>query len=76
MDNLHIAYRTVGEGPPDKVLVTLFGNVDGMWDLPELARSLEGLAAFGRLILFDIRGTGLSDPVALADLPDAGTADG
>jgi class 3 adenylate cyclase/pimeloyl-ACP methyl ester carboxylesterase len=40
-----------------------------MWELPELARSLERLASFARLILFDIRGTGQSDPVALSELP-------
>jgi class 3 adenylate cyclase/pimeloyl-ACP methyl ester carboxylesterase len=69
MGDLHIAYQTLGEGPPDLILVTVMGNVEGMWDIPPLARSLEHLAAFGRLILFDIRGTGLSDPVALAELP-------
>ena len=37
-------------------------HLEVMWDLPEFARFLDRLAAMGRLILFDKRGTGLSDP--------------
>ena len=40
------------------------------WDIPELARQWRRLAAIGRLIIFDRRGTGLSDPVPLDRLPD------
>ncbi len=40
-----------------------------MWDEPSYARFLERLASFSRLILFDKRGTGLSDPVPFDELP-------
>jgi class 3 adenylate cyclase len=67
---LHIAYQTEGTGPPDLVLIDQwFSNVDAQWDFPPLARLLTQLASFGRLIVFDKRGTGLSDPVGLDSLP-------
>jgi pimeloyl-ACP methyl ester carboxylesterase len=56
-----IAYQVVGEGPVDLVFVPFFGNVRWAWELPLFARFLERLASFSRLILFDKRGTGLSD---------------
>ena len=40
-----------------------------MWDFPPLARLLNQLAAFCRVIVFDKRGTGLSDPIGVDDLP-------
>jgi class 3 adenylate cyclase len=68
--DLHIAYQTVGDGPADLVLVDQwFSNVDSQWDFPPLARLLDQLSSFRRLILFDKRGTGLSDPVSIASLP-------
>jgi class 3 adenylate cyclase len=67
---LHIAYQTVGEGPLDLVLVDQwFSNVDAQWEFEPLADLLHQLASFSRLILFDKRGTGLSDPVSIDDLP-------
>jgi class 3 adenylate cyclase len=67
---LHIAYQVVGDGPRDVVLIDQwFSNVDAQWRLPPLARFLGRLASFSRLILFDKRGTGLSDPVPLGGLP-------
>jgi class 3 adenylate cyclase len=67
---LNIAYQVVGHGPPDLVFVPGWvSHVELAWDLPPLARFLERLASFSRLILFDKRGTGLSDRVADADLP-------
>jgi len=56
-----IAYQVVGEGPVDLVFVPFFGNVRWAWEQPRLARFFEQLGAFSRLILFDKRGTGLSD---------------
>ena len=56
-----IAYQVVGEGPVDLVFVPFFGNIRWAWELPAFARFLERLASFSRLILFDKRGTGLSD---------------
>ncbi len=60
-----IAYQAVGEGPIDLVFVPGFiSHLDLQWGDPRIARFLEKLASFSRLILFDKRGTGLSDPVA------------
>ena len=59
-----IAYQVVGEGPPDLVFASGFAtHVELAWELPHLARFFERLASFSRLIVFDKRGTGLSDPV-------------
>jgi class 3 adenylate cyclase len=73
-DDIHIAYQVVGSGPLDLLLVdTWVHHVEAVWDLPDLARFLRRLASFGRLIHFDRRGTGLSDPVPLDRLPDLET---
>ena len=63
---MNIAYQVVGEGPLDLVYVPgWISNVELMWDEPAHAHVLGRLASFSRLILFDKRGTGLSDPVPL-----------
>ena len=60
--DVHIAYEIVGGGDIDLVLVQGFiSHLDLEWDNPHMVRFLEGLASFARLILFDKRGTGLSD---------------
>ena len=65
-----IAYQVVGDGPFDLVYVPGWvSNIDLMWDEPGYAAFLERLASFSRLIIFDKRGTGLSDPVPLDQLP-------
>src|SRR6188474_2833793 len=65
-----IAYQVVGEGPFDLVYVPGWvSNVELMWDEPDYTAFLERLASFSRLIIFDKRGTGLSDPVPLDRLP-------
>jgi len=65
--DVHIAYQVVGEGPLDLVLVPGFvSQLDMQWADAGMARFLRGLASFARLILFDKRGTGLSDPVGAA----------
>jgi class 3 adenylate cyclase len=67
---LSIAYQVVGGGPFDLVYVPGWvSNIELMWEEPGLARFLERLASFSRLILFDKRGTGLSDPVPTDALP-------
>ncbi|MDX6636867.1 MAG: hypothetical protein QOJ01_378 [Solirubrobacterales bacterium] len=59
-----IAYQVVGDGPVDLVLVpTWFNNIDLLWDVAPVNRFFERMASFSRLVLFDRRGTGLSDPV-------------
>jgi pimeloyl-ACP methyl ester carboxylesterase len=66
--DVHIAYQTVGEGTPDLLLVPEFWHsIEAQWDEPALAAFLHRLSSFGRLISFDQRGTGVSDPVP----PDA-----
>jgi class 3 adenylate cyclase len=66
--DLRIAYQVVGQGPLDLVFVPGFiSNLDHYWDEPNLARFLTRLSSFSRLILFDKRGTGLSD--RLGNLP-------
>jgi len=68
--DLNIAYQVVGEGPLDLVYVPGWvSNVEAMWEMPTMARFLERLTAFSRLILFDKRGTGLSDRVPNTALP-------
>jgi pimeloyl-ACP methyl ester carboxylesterase len=68
--DLSIAYQVVGDGPFDLVYVPGWvSNIELMWEEPGLARFLERLASFARLILFDKRGTGLSDPVPTDGLP-------
>jgi pimeloyl-ACP methyl ester carboxylesterase len=62
-----IAYQVVGDGPVDLVLVPGFvSHVEVAWEEPRLARFLTRLASFSRLIVFDKRGTGMSDPVVSA----------
>jgi pimeloyl-ACP methyl ester carboxylesterase/class 3 adenylate cyclase len=62
---VNIAYQVVGDGPFDLVFVPGFvSHLDLQWADPRIARFLDKLASFSRLILFDKRGTGLSDPVA------------
>jgi len=68
--NLHIAYQVVGDGAIDLVFVHgWISHIEHLWEEPSLARFLNRLASFTRLILLDKRGTGLSDPVPLDRLP-------
>ncbi|HEY8817141.1 MAG TPA: adenylate/guanylate cyclase domain-containing protein [Candidatus Dormibacteraeota bacterium] len=61
--DVNIAYQVVGDGPLDLVLVPGFiSHLDLGWSYPEVVAFLRRLASFSRLILFDKRGTGLSDP--------------
>jgi pimeloyl-ACP methyl ester carboxylesterase/class 3 adenylate cyclase len=59
-----IAYQVLGQGPLDLVMVPGFvSHVEFAWEDPSYARFLQQLASFSRLILFDKRGTGLSDRI-------------
>jgi class 3 adenylate cyclase/pimeloyl-ACP methyl ester carboxylesterase len=63
--DVNIAYQVVGDGPRNLVLVPGFvSHLDLAWTEPSATRYLTQLASFARLIIFDKRGTGLSDPVA------------
>src|SRR5262245_32435455 len=66
--DVNIAYQVVGEGLRDLVFVPGWvSNVEMFWEEPVVVRFLERLASFSRLILFDKRGTGLSD--RMTDVP-------
>jgi pimeloyl-ACP methyl ester carboxylesterase len=60
-----IAYQVTGDGPIDVVLVLGFAtHVEIQWELPAFEHFFNRIGSFARLILFDKRGTGLSDPVS------------
>src|SRR5438874_3309060 len=68
--DVNIAYQVTGEGPRDLVYVPGWvSNIELMWEEPAMAHFLARLASFSRLILFDKRGTGLSDRVSNDNLP-------
>ncbi|MFZ2016632.1 MAG: adenylate/guanylate cyclase domain-containing protein [Nocardioides sp.] len=61
-DGVHIAFTVVGNSPVDVVYTPgIWSNLDVMWEEPRWARFLTRLASFSRLIVFDMRGVGLSD---------------
>jgi pimeloyl-ACP methyl ester carboxylesterase len=67
--DLHIAYQVFGEGELDVVVVPGYtSHIELLWEHEPAAASLNGLATFARVITYDRRGSGLSDPV-----PDAPT---
>jgi pimeloyl-ACP methyl ester carboxylesterase len=67
---ISIAYQVVGDKPFDLIWVPgWISNVEESWEVPEYAHFLHRLASFSRLILFDKRGTGLSDRVSNDRLP-------
>jgi class 3 adenylate cyclase len=68
--DLHVAYQVVGEGPLDLVYVPGWvSHVELAWEEPTLATFLRRITSFSRLIMFDKRGTGLSDRVPNEKLP-------
>ena len=68
--SVNIAYQVVGSGPIDLVFVMGWvSHLEYFWREPSFAAFLGRLASMARLILFDKRGTGLSDPVPIAQLP-------
>jgi pimeloyl-ACP methyl ester carboxylesterase len=68
--DLHVAYRTSGDGPRDIVLVpNWFTTCEHFLELPSVQGWLEAMTTLGRLIFFDQPGTGASDPVEPGALP-------
>ena len=62
--DVSIAYQVVGDGPVDVVLVPGYvSHVEMLWDFPGAVRMIERMTSFARLIVFDKRGGGMSDPV-------------
>jgi pimeloyl-ACP methyl ester carboxylesterase len=69
--DVNIAYQVAGDGPFDLIHVPAFvSNLELQWEDPAERRYFERLASFCRLIMFDKRGTGLSDRVAVATLEE------
>ena len=67
---VNIAYQVVSDAAVDLVYVPGWvSHVELAWELPDLAAAFHRLASFSRLILFDKRGTGMSDPVPTHELP-------
>jgi class 3 adenylate cyclase len=70
--DLHIAFQVVGDGPFDLVfLPDWVSHLEVQWEEPRRERFLNRLASFSRLILFNPRGVGASDPVPVTDSPTA-----
>src|SRR5918912_989039 len=69
--DVHLAYQTIGEGPPDILAVSSgpTSHVEHVWEEPSVARASRRMATLGRLIYFDNRGVGLSDPVGPHEVP-------
>jgi class 3 adenylate cyclase len=70
VDDLYLAYQVLGEGAVDLVLADQWtSHQEAQWDVPPVAELRRRLANIGRLILFDKRGVGMSDPVSIQSLP-------
>ena len=73
-DGVHIAYQVLGDGPVDFIYIAPWvSHVEFRWKEPRYASYLRRIASFSRLIMFDKRGMGMSDPVPIDQLPDADT---
>jgi class 3 adenylate cyclase len=68
-DGLHIAYQSVGGGPPDIVYVAGSMAMSVQWEQPATAKGLRRLASFGRLVTYDQQGMGYSDRMDLSAPP-------
>jgi pimeloyl-ACP methyl ester carboxylesterase len=65
--DLHIAYQVIGDGPIDLVIVPGWvSHLEVLWQEPQARTFLRRLGEFSRLIMFDKRGTGMSDPITYA----------
>lgn len=68
--DVHIAYQVVGDGPIDVVVVAgWLTHVEWLWEEPSFVRFVDQLLPWARVVLFDKRGTGLSDRVSNDELP-------
>ena len=69
-DGTHIAYQVAGDGPIDVLMVSAaYSNIELIWMLPSFGPFLGALASFARVLCFDPRGSGLSDPLTVDRLP-------
>ena len=66
----YVGYRVFGQGPFDVLFIGNWAsNIELMWEHPAMVRFLGSLGEFARVIIFDKRGAGVSDPVPLGALP-------
>jgi pimeloyl-ACP methyl ester carboxylesterase len=64
---LSIAYQVIGDGPRDLIIVPgWLWHIELLWNDPGYHRFMRGLTDFARVIVYDKRGTGLSDPIPAA----------
>jgi class 3 adenylate cyclase len=69
-DGVHIAYQVAGHGPIDVLMVApAYSNIELIWAMPSFGPFLGALASFARVVCFDPRGAGLSDPLTVDRLP-------
>lgn len=61
---VHLAYQVFGEGPDLVFAPGAAGSCEWHWEDPNARRFIEGLASFSRVVMFDKRGTGRSDPMS------------
>jgi pimeloyl-ACP methyl ester carboxylesterase/class 3 adenylate cyclase len=70
LGDAYVAYQVFGDGPMDLVLVPpIVSHVEWAWESPNLAGFLERLSSFARVMMFDKRGTGMSDPMPGSGVP-------
>jgi class 3 adenylate cyclase/pimeloyl-ACP methyl ester carboxylesterase len=66
----YVGYQVFGSGPIDLLYIGNWAsNIEAMWDYPPMARYFRRLGRFARVVCFDKRGAGVSDPVPLGALP-------
>ena len=75
VEGTHLAYQSFGDGPTLLVMLGMTSHVEAMWDEPALARFLRRLASFSTVIVFDRRGSGLSDPLTRRPTTDSLASD-
>ncbi len=64
--DVHIAYQVFGDGPTNLAFIfPAFSHVEIAWENPDFAHAFERLSRFARVVIFDKRGTGLSDRVGV-----------
>jgi DNA-binding SARP family transcriptional activator/pimeloyl-ACP methyl ester carboxylesterase len=75
-NGIHLAFQTVGSGPPDVVLVPGFvSHVERIWEDSRCRAWIAAVSHIGRLILFDRRGVGLSDRIGARPTVEATAQD-
>ena len=66
----YVAYQVFGKGKIDILFISSWtSNLDVMWEFPEVGHYFSQLASFARVICFDKRGTGVSDPIPWTAIP-------